>query len=289
MYEFLIQAPDTLSWLSQTPLWLHPEFLGSVAEFHDAEARQVLCFKGSQLFAAMPIYEKKTLGQKRLINPVSSYYQGLFFNWEAEMAPNRRLLDALQISGALAKFLLGHYRKMQINLTPDLFDVRGFVWNGLKAKPLYTFVHDLALPFQPLRDEREKLNRAAKMDYEFTEEYAPEPFLEMLQAMHSRKNHHSDLDYARLEKHLDQLHQAGLMRQYNLKAESGIVSANILLHNGEGTAYTVRRATDAMHLKNGASSWHSKCLIEALGGEFDRLDFCGANDPEVGRFKAALG
>lgn len=205
------------------------------------------------------------------------------------MPPNRRLLDALQITGALAKYLKSNYRKMQINLTPEITDVRGFVWNGLKAKPLYTFTHDLAKPLQPLSDERKQLNRAVETGFVFGEEFVPMRYIELMKAMQTRKNHHTDMDYPRLAKHLDQLHEAGLMRQYNLYMGGNIVSANILLHNNTRTAYTISRATDIEALKQGASSWHSKCLIEALAGEFDYLDFCGANDPDVGRFKAALG
>ncbi|MCD8479056.1 MAG: hypothetical protein LRZ88_01740 [Candidatus Cloacimonetes bacterium] len=42
-------------------------------------------------------------------------------------------------------------------------------------------------------------------------------------------------------------------------------------------------------MKQGAATYHSAKLIDQLPPHCQGLDYCGANVPEVARFKAALG
>jgi len=86
-----------------------------------------------------------------------------------------------------------------------------------------------------------------------------------------------------------ELHEHGLLRQFNIYYKNEIVSANIILSDGGELAYTIILATQEDAMKLGAATLHSVELSRHLPSTTKILDFCGANIREVARFKAALG
>ncbi|HNQ43270.1 MAG TPA: hypothetical protein PKI59_02525 [Candidatus Cloacimonadota bacterium] len=270
-------------------LWHNPALMQAVADLHGLEAYQLICRKGNEVVAVLPLYEKKFLSYRTLVKPVTTYYQGISFRFEQESPPSRRLLDVLAITTEMAKYLDARYKKIQITLSPENPDVRGFLWNKLQARPLYTFRQDLSEPLAPLRDEREKLKKAAQEGYSLAEEFVPKRFFELQKALDGKKSRSLGVSYKGLSGFIKTLHSAGLLQQFNLYQGNTIVSSNILLHDGGEVAYSILRATDAEALKKGASSYHSMCLIRTMSKSCKILDFCGANTPDVARFKAALG
>ncbi|NMD13189.1 MAG: hypothetical protein GYA77_06520 [Candidatus Cloacimonetes bacterium] len=290
MYDLLLREPSSEGLGSSIPVWIHPDFLQAVASLHGAKCWQLICYKGEQLVAALPVFEKRNLGISRLISPQIAYYQGLWFWWEEGRAPNRILLDELRVIGEVAEYLKKRYRLLHFNLAPHNKDVRGFVWSGLKAKPLYTFVHNLGQPYCLLRDERKKLRLAEEQNYVWEERFAPRQFIDLHKSLYTRKGKQFNIGYPELEQWLCQLQQKKLLSQFNLVKGGEIVSSNIVLSGfAEDIAYTIMRSTREEDLRLGASTLHSKLLVEALSGRYRCLDFCGANTPEVARFKAAMG
>lgn len=290
MYEISIRQPSCDGLEEFPPLWIDPEFLLAVGDLHQVDTYQLQCHKGEQLVAMMPLFEKKSLGIRRLIIPMSSYYQGLWFRWQENRDENRNLLDELKISSEIGAFLRDRYKRIHFNLGTHNYDVRGFNWSGFRAKPLYTFVQELSEPFHPLKDERKKLRTAEQQDLALEEKFLPEQFVDMLKELYQRKNKRLGVPYPKFLDWMTRLHSKGLLTQFNLVREGEIVSTNLMLGcHGCDTAYSIMRCTTADGLKHGASSLHSQLLVEQLRDRHQYLDFCGANYPEVARFKAALG
>jgi hypothetical protein len=289
MFDFQIRAFSEGAIIPAKPLWLRSELMAATAELDQAEAGYLCCYKGDVLKAVMPVYEKKRLGLRRLVAPLGSYYQGIWTQDKPAAAVSRELLNNLNLCAELAKYLKARYQRLRVNLHPHNADVRGFTWNGIKAVPLYTFVHDLSQPVSLLKDEKVKLKHALEQDYRFGERFEPEPFIARLKQLYERKHHTSGLNFHRLQRWMEALFAAGLLRQFNLTREGGIASSNILLCADRDIAYSVMRTTAPEDLGRGASALHTLKLAEALKGEVGSIDFCGANQPEVARFKAAFG
>ena len=289
MYELSLSKCSQAE-LKDPVVWIDPRFLEAVAELHQLEARLLLCYKGEKLAAAMPIYERKKLGFRVTVCPMSAYYHGLWFFWEEGREENRNLLDELKIAGSVAQFLKSHYKRFQVNLAPHNLDVRGFTWQGLKALPFYTFIHDLSQPLQPFRVERRKLRSAQDKGYRLVEEFSPEIFSQMIQELYNRKEKNLGVDEAAFQAWMKKLHEIGLLSQLNLMDQREVVSTNLIL-GGENDhhAYAIMQSTQPDHLKAGASVVHTQLMAERLKDRFSALDFCGANYPEVARFKAAMG
>lgn len=270
-------------------IWSEPSFMEAVAKLHKITAMHVKCYKGEQLVAVLPVYTKKVLGFTAIVNPISSYYQGMNVWLEKSSYPQRTLLDSLQITRSIAHFLQKRFRKISINLSPESVDIRGFTWEGLKAAPLYTFVHDYSAPLKPLYNEHKNIKKAIKHGYSFGQETNLAEFIKLTIAMDERKKRVNGVSYQALTLFLNQLFARGFARQYNMYLEGKIVSSEILFKGQLDKAYTIYRATSQNDMKHGVSSLHTLSLINELANEISELDFCGANIPDVARFKASFG
>ncbi|HOQ82926.1 MAG TPA: hypothetical protein PL080_03580 [Candidatus Syntrophosphaera thermopropionivorans] len=276
--------------LSYCPLWINPDFMLAVQNLHNCEAKQLVCYKGDEIKAVMPLYEKKKLGISYLICPTSSYYQGLWFYNLGKKGENRRLLDELNISSDIAIWLKAHYKKMKFKLMPENYDVRGFTWKNYKAKPLYTFSYDFQEPLKLLYDEKTKLSKASIYNYQLDEQFLPAEFIHLLKILYQRLNKDLGLAYSAFQKWMEDLYQHQLLSQFNLRREGKVVSSSLVLGGKEDDrAYLIMLSTLPEEMKNGASVVHYLTFIESLRGRFDKIDFCGGNNPDVARFKAAMG
>ncbi len=276
--------------LSYCPLWINPDFMLAVQNLHNCEAKQLVCYKGDEIKAVMPLYEKKKLGISYLICPTSSYYQGLWFYNLGKKGENRRLLDELNISSDIAIWLKAHYKKMKFKLMPENYDVRGFTWKNYKAKPLYTFSYDFQEPLKLLYDEKTKLSKASIYNYQLDEQFLPAEFIHLLKILYQRLNKDLGLSYRAFQKWMEDLYQHQILSQFNLRREGKVVSSSLVLGGKEDDrAYLIMLSTLPEEMKNGASVVHYLTFIESLRGRFDKIDFCGGNNPDVARFKAAMG
>lgn len=289
MYEICLIQPKASEGDANTPLWCRAELMYAASELSDLEPKLASVYKGKELVAQMPLYEKKYLGFTSLASPTASYYQGLHFYHPKDQSPARNALDELRISNELALFLKRHYKKFCITLSPSNCDVRGFSWNKLKLQPLYTYIHDYSSELQPLSEERRKLRHAAKEGYSFEQRSDAAAFIQLIKAMYTRKNHHPFKNIDSLKMYIYALEKAGLLKQYNVLKEGIIVSSNILLQAQEKVAYSILRASVKEEMDRGVSLWHTQMLIKSMQSSCGILDFCGANTPDVARFKAAMG
>ncbi len=288
-YNIIARFPSKEG-LSFCPLWINPDFMLAVQNLHNCEAKQLVCYKGDEIKAVMPLYEKKKLGISYLICPMSAYYQGLWFYNLGKKGENRRLLDELNISSDIAIWLKTHYKKMQFKLMPENYDVRGFTWKNYKAKPLYTFTYDFQEPLKLLYDEKRKLSKASIYNYQLDEQFLPEEFINLLKILYQRLNKDLGLSYSAFQKWMEDLYQHQFLYQFNLRREGKVVSSNLVLGEKEDDrAYSMMLSTLPEEMKNGASVVHYLTFIESLRGRFDKIDFCGGNNPDVARFKAAMG
>lgn len=268
--------------------WATPEFLSAVQQIHNLEAGLLLCYKGEEVVASLPLFVRSLWGKQYLVQPVTAYYQPLQF-FHVQSHSTRRHLDELRISEALGQYLKSRYHQVGFKLAPQNLDARGFIWSGMKAKPLYTYILEFETKFEPLKDEKKKLELAQLRGYEFSSGFCLDKFMALYSRMNERKEQKSSLSLKKLEHFFHLLHQAGLLQQRNVIYQGETVSADLFMGLGSGTAYMLLRASQAEEMKYGVSTWHTARLIDELMQQYDRVDFCGANVPEVARFKAAMG
>jgi hypothetical protein len=112
----------------------------------------------------------------------------------------------------------------------------------------------------------------------------------LLKILYQRLNKDLGLAYSAFQKWMEDLYQHQLLSQFNLRREGKVVSSSLVLGGKEDDrAYLIMLSTLPEEMKNGASVVHYLTFIESLRGRFDKIDFCGGNNPDVARFKAAMG
>lgn len=269
--------------------WYHPLYMQYLGELHDLKPLLLKIYKGEELIALLPLFERKKLGMKALVCPVGGYYQGIHLFMDPNTSAPRVLLDNLAISEHIALFLSKEYSRINFKLLPDNHDVRGFTWNKYNARPMYTFRHDLSQKLQILQDEKKSLRKAAAAGLTLVEHFDPEPYLRMQADLDKRKNHSFGVSLESLARYFEKLYAAGLLRQYNVMQEAKVLSSNIIYSDGGKAVYTVFMASEPEGLKLGAATFHSIELISQLPDTCRIFDYCGGNVQDVARFKAALG
>jgi hypothetical protein len=287
----LIELPsDQAKSISSTyAYWHNPLFMQAVAEMHKIRALQLQVFKGDELLAILPLYERKKMGIKALVAPSGTYYQGICFAFSPQSHPSRNLIETVSIIEEIADFLASRYIKLTMRLSPENYDVRGFTWKGYKAQVLYTSRWFLDTELKILPDERKKLRQAETEGMELREGFDMEVFLRLQRDLELRKNHSLGISHQRIADFFTKLHELGLLQQFNLHQKAQIVSSNILLTDHQEVAYTINLATAPEAMKRGAATYHSVALAKMLPPHTRILDYCGANVKEVSRFKSALG
>jgi hypothetical protein len=269
--------------------WHNPQFMAALADMHGVKAMQLQVYKGEELVAILPLYERKKMGIKALVAPSGTYYQGICFAFEPACNPSRVVIDTTTITGEIAEYLASAYPRIHLRLNPENTDVRGFTWHGFKAIPLYTFRWFLNSELHTLADERKKLRQAEAEGMSLQEAFVPDAFLQLQKELEQRKQHSLGISHARLRKFFSTLYEQKLLKQFNIHHNSEIVSSNILLTDGGEIAYTINLATAPAAMKRGAATYHSLALARFLPEQTRILDYCGANVKEVARFKSALG
>lgn len=269
--------------------WHTPRFMAAVADLHGIKAFQLLVYKGDELFAILPLYERSRLGIKAIVAPVGAYYQGISFAYESNVSAPRKLLDTTAVCTQIGTFLASHYHRLHLRLNPENVDVRGFTWIGYKASPLYTFRSSLDASLPTLPDERKKLKSAQNLGMRLEERFDSDLFIRLQKDLDKRKKHRLGISYSGLQSFVEELFSEGLLKQFNVLWEDKPVSSNILLHDGGDVAYTLFQATEEGAMRKGAATFHSLALLQHLPAGTRIFDYCGANVQEVARFKAALG
>ncbi|MDD3282767.1 MAG: hypothetical protein PHY41_04755 [Candidatus Cloacimonetes bacterium] len=284
-----IRSYDAVQISATYGYWHNPIFMLAVAEMHKLIPLQLQVFKGEELFAVLPLYERSKMGVRALVSPVGAYYQGICFAFEENAGKARIVLDTVAVCTEISQFLTKRYKRIHIKLNPQNYDVRGFTWNGFKAFPLYTFRYHVGESLPSLADERKKYRTAQKHDMRMEERFDPDAFMRLQKDLDLRKKHELGISYSRLKEFFIRLYSEQLLKQFNIIWQNEVVSANILLYDGGDVAYTLFKATAEKALRKGAATFHSINLLEELPLGTKLFDYCGANVPEVARFKAAIG
>ena len=287
-FEIRLESPADIGGIKNSEPWSEAGFLDLVARTHGLKAWLLTCHKGEELVATLPLYERNRMGIKYLMEPVTAYYQPLQFFHQVQQQ-SRRNLSELRIMEAIAAFLKKEYRRAHIKFTPDTLDTRAFLWAGMRVKPYYTFIHRRGDALDPVRDKQRNLKLAEQRGYSYNDSFEPAVFLKLFNLLHERKERKLSLSLDKMEAFCRSLHSLGLLHQRNVLLEDRIVSAYLFLGSGTGTAYLLYLASNPEEMTMGVSSWHTLRLLEDLTGQYDKVDFCGANIRDVARFKAALG
>lgn len=218
--------------------------------------------------------------------------------WAAGPAPLTRytgvLLDpavregvALEGRSALDVLLRGirqRFRVAALSLDPSLADVRPLQWHGFDVAPRYTYRLDPGQAYEPAKNARKHLRRAAALRVESVPRATPE-LVRLLSLHYRQQNRSAPLTDAALASLLERLGRAGLVSLHLVRDERGeALAAQALL---ERPAW--RYAWLAGSTPGPAMTVLTDALVRRAAAAGAGVDFLGANLAPIAQFKRAFG
>jgi lipid II:glycine glycyltransferase (peptidoglycan interpeptide bridge formation enzyme) len=218
-------------------------------------------------------------------------YGGVLLAPDLQPNPERTASNLRRLSDALMPFLLGHFWQVVVTTSPELTDVRPFLWRGFEVRPRYTYRIDLADPDRVhagfSKSLRYEIRKAEKKGVEAFASDDVDAFARLHDHTMGRKGLTPDYtadDLRRLAKEL------GDRAQVYLAREEGEVSCGTLVFRDERRAYYAYAAADEARFGSGAPSLLQWFVMRDLSGKGVReYDLAGANTPPIVAFKEKFG
>ncbi|MBN2830294.1 MAG: GNAT family N-acetyltransferase [Candidatus Cloacimonetes bacterium] len=274
------------------PLYANRTFCQAIADLHNIELSYLIVYNSGELWALMPMFEKTRYGIRQLITPILSYYNPIVWLLPEQQRPNKNLLHKLEITSIISDYLIENYRIMNINLSPETYDVRSFQNAGITAKPMFTFLYNLSPDYEPnfFAKEGTSLRKAQRMGIEIREEFLPDQFISLLEKTNERQERTFNISREKHLRLLKTLSDAGMMIQLNAFYNDSLISSLLILNDTENKAlYAWQNGTNPEYLHSGVAIFLHYHAIMKYKESYLLYDLCGANHPGISRFKAAIG
>ena len=276
--------------LERPRFYCDPRWVEAFAGTYDLDLQWCVVHRGTELKAALPLLTRRRFGMRFATTPLMMMYNPVWFAPSDDL-PNRVLRERLESSGAIARVLQKHFHRIDIALGPELTDVRGFSWAGLRLDPHYTYVIDITRPLALHGSKKKALQKAKQESYTLHEERDLDAYIEMhklTMGRHGRGAVVADILQKRL---ITRLLDAGLARQFVVKADGKPVHSRIWLQDDTyKIAYAWQGVSDPAWLPRGVYTWATVELMKRFAGDgYTHLDMGGANMDSIAQFKAGFG
>lgn len=213
-----------------------------------------------KILALFPVNERKIFFKKIFLTPQFTQFFNLILkkNFKSE---EEKFFTYSDIIHTYSNYLKKNYLYFSIPLSFDFFDVRFFIWNGIRTVPLYTYLL-----------ENFKINKYFENDPSFSEIYDVEGLYENFQLSYKGRMHIEKKNFIFLIKNLM---EKKLLRIFS----NSTAKIAILYDEHNKTAYTYI-----------VSGKETASLIRQIhhNGFLDgyTLDLSGANTERIAKYKS---
>ncbi len=258
--------------------------LRAFAKASQSELSFVSATSETRCEAWIPVFIKKKAGMPMAIHPQLLPYVPVVFHPEVTFSQ----AHLQEIFEDFAKILTLYSKRLLINLATDFQDIRGFQWKGIKATPRYTYILPLNDDIKYQRLKYRDIKKAGKLNPTVREEFDFELFLKLKKETYELQTKRFPYDDVTHMELLKSLAETGCLKQYILRVEQEDVSTQLILE-GDRKIYTWQGFTRRDFLREGITTWFNDYLIRTFRNTHDSFDFCGANIPEIAKYKSGFG
>lgn len=217
-------------------------------------------------------------------------YDGVHFRSLDDSRGQKQEYERLMALQALEEYMRRSYAFYQMVFSPGFIDVRPFQWAGASVTPQFTYVVDLASFSEEnyTKSLREVLRSAERTGLAFGECSVGE-LISLNQLSYERHGRRPPVSQNDLDKLLNRLNDAGLLRTTCVRNKSGEIIAGMSSLRTSRGSFLYLGGTDAQAEK-GASHllYHETLTAEKKAGR-SFVDFVGANTPTINLFKSSFG
>lgn len=257
-------------------LFADPRFLNVIASVQELHLVYFICeYKNEALFG-FPVFIKN----RKIVVPNHFFYSVIVMDEEANPVI---INDAWMFCLAELK---KEYTTISFRFSPDVKDIRPFIWNGFSYQLRYTYLFHLHkfIPSSPLKKH---ITRAKERGVSYDTEYLTSDIFSIQRSDLIRFGFSSSTSsiFEKLFLEWQKNHQMICISAFfNNKR---ITTQLLLLDKNKKTAYCsiLNSAKDYRYLK--VHSGLHGFMIEYLKGlGMEQMDFCGANIKEIADFKS---
>ncbi len=262
----------------------NPSLLRAFAKVSASKLYYIAAEEDDHQEAWMPVFIRKKAGIPMIVHPQLLPYIPVIFYRDRAIGS----LHEQEVYQGFSNIMKAHGKRLLINLPTHVTDVRGFQWSGIAATPRYTYRLPLKEDIKYQRLKYRDIKKAQVLNPEVREEFDFELFLRLKDEtyrLQTKRFPYSDVIHLELLKNLA---ETGCLKQYVLRIDREDISTQLVLE-GDREVFTWQGFTGREYLKSGMTTWFNDYLIRRYRETHESLDFCGANVPEIARYKSGFG
>ncbi len=241
------------------------------------------CFEHGQLIGGCPLYIHKSLFFKTASSAIEmTPYGGIIM-------PNERYYDTIEsyydtIEPLLAMFDSEHFDRIKLVNSPNVMDVRPFIWNGWETEILYTYYLDLN-NFKLSRNIQRNIKNAIKNDIIVEKAEHIPLFYELFRETFFRKGSKPPVTEKFFNIIFNTLKNQNKCEMWIARTKSGDIAASEIVIYDNKRAYRWAAVSHIELRKTGASSLLLSELFQDLKKRgFREINLMAANRPKLARF-----
>jgi len=269
-------------------------WLEAVSDAYGLELKILGVFNGAELVGGLPLFIKK----KQIIIPPFTPYNSVILKLSETKYPYKKIYRIHSIMLNLIEYLekQGKYSQITFIHTPDIRDIRPFIWKGWRVSPLYTYVLSISnvddLKKKISHNARKNLKRCKKEKIYIEESEKFDILFNLLKLTFSRRKRLAPLNYKKLRKIYETLSKRRNAKLFIAFTKEGVpISARIItLDDDFPIAHDWVAGSDPKYFSTGGTTCLLWYIIEWLSSRgFKFLDLNGANIPSIAKFKSNFG
>ncbi len=257
-----------------------------------APARLVLlgCYDPYTLVGGCVIMDRERMGQRTAVMPLATPYLGFLL----ENPLGEKISDIVsrqhEIIGALAAEMTRGYDYLNLSNSPAFDDTRPLIQAGYRLTPRFTYLLNLRLHPEELWQRmdgsvRRQIRKGERLGFDISDNLHPAEAYGVLRATFERRGEECPIAEKLFTDIVEAEHLRDSRSVFCARDGDRLVSFVVLLGFAR-TQYYALAATEPDSLANGVSPllvWEA--VKSCAAGDWNALDFVGANIPSIARFK----
>jgi hypothetical protein len=271
-YKVNIESWEDIIQDLKLSIFYRTKFLNTTAKVFEANVDCYIFKKKEKILAVGAFYVK----DKKIITPESFSFTALWFS------PLLSDINYINCAEYLINSLKYSYSNITLKLTPEINDIRPFIWANFTIENKYTYIKKDTLPAH--YSIVKNLSKLPQEYYSFIVNPIDDTSLELnSKFLRNLGFSKSLINYYRLL--ILSWDSIGIVKAFNLYKQNKLICSNIVIID-ESKIYTILLNNVSGEDKYAHSYLYTEIIHWCKQNGILEIDFCGANLPSVAKFKS---
>lgn len=264
------------------------------ARLFDNNSMQIFgVFHNDRLIAGLSAYVRKRGPLQVIAAPIMSFYHSVTLQNDLLSDPYHRTISEHRQFEALLPFLEKKFDAIELSLSPEITDIRPFLWRDWQTRVSYTYRVTLASDDKILQSFNKNMRRLIKRGEDEKLTFGPcrdiSAIARLSDRVYEQQNLSAPLSTAQIEKLLTGMFRLKNLLSYGAYDRQGNLLAVDVILVDRKRAYMFLSASDPDQRQLGGTAflrWHTFREIRQYTNE---VDLTGADIPSIAHFKSTMG